>query len=162
MQAVGRVSEVGPFPVSSAEVSSDERRRSQDKCAEGDQSLEAGLSGEVALLDATGRVPVGGEVGRHDGASEVYPSALAADQKRRCKQVEERQRGPVEVEPPRSPFVRLKAVVKKVGDMRDGANEKQAGCNSAHHYHHPESGSVHPSDHVTDRPIRQVSRQAVR
>ncbi|MCX4632274.1 hypothetical protein [Streptomyces sp. NBC_01443] len=69
---------------------------------------------------------LGGEVGRHDGASEVCPSALAADQKRSREQVEERQRGPVKGEPLRSPSVSLKAVVKKGGDMHDGANGEQA------------------------------------
>lgn len=47
--------------VSIGEVPPDAGRRAEAECGADGQSWEAGLNGEVAVLDAADRVPVGGE-----------------------------------------------------------------------------------------------------
>ncbi|MFD6250721.1 hypothetical protein, partial [Streptomyces roseolus] len=104
---------------------SDERCRSEDECGKDGQSLKAGLSGEVAVLDAVDRVPVGCEVGRHDDAGKVGSSTFAPHEEHGGERVEQRQGRPVEVEPARCPVVGMQPVAEEVGDVRGSADEEQ-------------------------------------
>ena len=74
--------------VSIGEVPSDERCCPEYQYGEAGQPLEVRLGYEVAVLDAVDRVPVGREIGRHDGAGQSHPTAPAPKQEPRRKWVE--------------------------------------------------------------------------
>lgn len=67
------------------------------------------------------------------------PRRLPLTQQRGRERGEDRRRGPVRVEPPRSPSAAPKTVAEKAGDIRDGAHQEQTGRDGAHHCH-PHSG----------------------